>query len=242
MSLSHAFLSPWHDALDSLWTRAWRIIPCCQLTHFTHRALHALPTLADQRQLPNECDWVVHVNINQMKQGDAGLWVLDKLAEEHEDTLRMLTLISGSDPMQDLSSIGIAGIAADQGTVFYATGQLNAKQLANLATMTTDHLTFTYRNFTVHKWFDANQGSFLYAALVPEAKHQRLLIADQQNSLQLFLDAAAQADASQGPQHLTIAKDATPQAAMRVWPAVPGLEDEHIRPSLTAYRHYAHSI
>ena len=45
--------------------------------------------------------------------------------------------------MQDLTSIGLAGINADNnenGTVFYANGRLNAQQLANVAAFATDHL------------------------------------------------------------------------------------------------------
>jgi hypothetical protein len=200
----------------------------------------------DPHQLPSSCDWVVHLDVDELKRGSVGQSLWQSLQTDHRETTEMLTLISGTDVINDIASLGFAGLSQGNGSVFYITGRLNAQQLANLATFATDHLTYTYRTFTVHKWYDANQAQFLYAALVTHHDdHQRLFIADQQNALQDCLDVASQAAPSlaqsrpaltEAPQ-TTPSKSTGPAAALRaflsVWPEnVPGLDNDDIRPLL----------
>lgn len=106
--------------------------------------------------VPKEPAWVIHLDVDAMKQSAIGKFVLSEMDKpENEKKLASLKAMFRFDVRQELHGLTLYGTSPEQEDgVLLIYGDIDAKHLTTLAEGAKEHTSTRVRSHTIHSWID----------------------------------------------------------------------------------------
>ena len=108
------------------------------------------------KQVSSSATWVVHADVEKLRQTQVGGFILGKLNEgEAANKLAAFAAVFGFDPRKDLNTVTLYGKSKDPAqSVVLAGGTFNGDQLVTLLKANNTYESQAYGTYTIHSWID----------------------------------------------------------------------------------------
>ncbi|GAB6166425.1 hypothetical protein JCM19992_24250 [Thermostilla marina] len=145
----------------------------------------------DLSYLPNDTRWVLHLDIDALKEAELTRTVLLRVWERdpsHREIRNVATLF-GIDLSEDLHSVTFLGrnFDPDDGAVL-AHVELEQKRVLALFQLRDDYRAETYREHTIHIWNDDNSSRRVYGVFLDD---DRIVFGHDRDTVKAVLDVVA---------------------------------------------------
>ncbi|RMF96964.1 MAG: hypothetical protein D6741_10550 [Planctomycetota bacterium] len=145
----------------------------------------------DLSYLPNDTRWVLHLDIDALKDAELTRTILLRVWEKdpsHREIRNVATLL-GIDLGEDLHSVTFLGrnFDPDDGAML-AHVELEQKRVLALFQLRDDYREETYRERTIHVWNDDNSSRRLYGVFLDD---DRIIVGHDRDTVKAVLDVVA---------------------------------------------------
>lgn len=158
--------------------------------------------------LPADTAWVLALDVQQTLKGPLGEVIRTEAARpETAPKLKLLTVISGFDPLRDCDRVVVSGTGfAPSDAAILLTGRFDGERLTTIVQAADGYRTLSHGALTIHTWKDKDKpGQEVFACL----SGNRLALANSEATLRRSLDALTANTAPSGPVAAAKAQNGT---------------------------------
>lgn len=125
----------------------------------------------DWRMVPEGWRWVVHLNVEQIRQSSAAGTVLKRFWDRFPDRaeIESIALLAEADIQNSLRGVTFLGRSFDprQGVVLVQV-RVNQARLVGFVSSSPEHATEMLHDVTVHRWFDPTEKTMIWGCFLPD--------------------------------------------------------------------------
>jgi len=120
----------------------------------------------EPKRIPDNAAWVVHLDVERLKQTDLGKFLLEQMkTPDAERQLAAARTVFDFDPRENLLTLTLFGSDfKNPAAVALVQGKFDAERLATLAGGQPNYQRSDYAGAAVHQWDDRNNGRTMFAA------------------------------------------------------------------------------
>lgn len=120
----------------------------------------------DARRVPDNAVWVVHIDVERLKETEMGKFLLEELSKpETEQKIAAARTVFDFDPRKDLQTVTLFGTdLKNPSAVVLAQGRFDPERLITLAGGQNNYQRSDYAGLVIHQWDDEKSGRPMYAA------------------------------------------------------------------------------